>query len=73
MCKESLIGVEEYNDEPVFYCSSCHSLRILVDDRLADESWDGSYCAECGCTDISSCSIEEWLEKDAEIHRFIEK
>lgn len=35
----------EYNEEPVFYCSRCLSLTIM-------ESEGTLYCDECGNTDI---------------------
>ena len=54
----------EYDDEPVHYCRSCHSLNILIDDALADKDWDGSYCANCHSTDIGLCNIEEWLAEE---------
>ena len=54
----------EYDDEPVFYCRSCHSLHIVTDDSLADEFWDGTYCKECCSTDIGQCSMEEWEEEE---------
>lgn len=54
----------EYDDEPVHYCKSCHSLCILVDDALSDEDWDGAYCADCHSTDIGTCSIDEWLVEE---------
>ena len=46
---------EEYNEEPVFYCSRCHSLNIKMID-------DTDYCDECGSTDVSSGSIDEWIK-----------
>lgn len=54
---------EEY-DEMVYYCRSCHSLKILVDEDLASDSWDGSYCAKCHSTDIAQCTIGEWLAEE---------
>ena len=51
-------------DDNVYYCKSCHSLCILVDDTLASEDWDGSYCGKCHSTDIGTCSMEEWLAEE---------
>ena len=45
----------QYEDEPVFYCKHCHSLRIMVGDGFGD------YCDDCGSTDIGQCHINEWL------------
>lgn len=54
----------EYDDEPVHYCRRCHSLSILWDETQADGDWDGSYCKECGSTDIGTCDIDEWVEEE---------
>jgi len=54
---------EELN-EKVYYCQSCHSLKILVDDTWASDSWDGSYCGKCHSTNIGVCTIGEWLEEE---------
>nr|DAF16347.1 MAG TPA: hypothetical protein [Crassvirales sp.] len=45
-----------YNDEPVFYCKSCLSLRI----RAVPGLENAEFCDECNSTDIGQCSIEEW-------------
>lgn len=44
---------EDYNNEPVFYCSECLSLRI----RSLD---DIDYCDKCGSTSIEQTHISEW-------------
>ena len=54
---------EEYN-EPVYYCRSCHSLCVMIDEHLADEDWDGCYCGKCHSTDIAVCSIGDWLKEE---------
>ena len=54
---------EEYN-EPVYYCRSCHSLAVMVNEALADEDWDGSYCGKCHSTDIAVCSIGDWMAEE---------
>lgn len=51
-------------DELVYYCRSCHSLLVLVDETLADEHWDGSYCGKCHSADIGVCTIWEWLHEE---------
>lgn len=49
-------NLEDYNDEPVFYCKSCLSLRIK-----AVSTWqDLDYCDECGSTDVAQTDIETW-------------
>lgn len=47
---------EEYNEEPVFYCTHCLSLRIKALDSYVD------YCDNCGCTDIETTDIFTWRE-----------
>lgn len=47
--------INDYNSEPVKYCSRCYSLKIKY-----EESIDTEYCDECGCSDIIEASIEEW-------------
>lgn len=51
-------------EDVVFYCGKCHSLHILVDDTMADDEWDGSYCARCNSTDVRECTMEEWLAEE---------
>lgn len=46
----------EYNNEPVFYCKDCLSLKI----RDVEHIDDSEYCDECGSTDIGTANIEEW-------------
>ncbi len=57
------LTVEEYQ-EPVYYCKSCHSLYVLVDDTLETNTWDGSYCGKCFSTDIGVCTMGEWLAEE---------
>lgn len=45
-----------YNDEPVFYCKSCLSLKI----KTVASGLDLDYCDECGSTDIGQTDIETW-------------
>ena len=59
---------KNYDEEPVSYCAFCHSLHIVVDEEGAGDGWDGSYCKECGGTDIRECSIVEWLDEEARLH-----
>ena len=57
------LTVEDYQ-EPVFYCRSCHSLCVVVDETLVSDTWDGSYCGKCYSTDIGVCTMGEWLEEE---------
>lgn len=45
---------ENYNDEPVYYCPICLSLRIKIFDSSVD------YCDDCGHTEIKTTDIESW-------------
>lgn len=45
-----------YNDEPVFYCKSCLSLKIKTIPMMS--GFD--YCDKCGSTNIGETSIQEW-------------
>lgn len=56
---------DNYNDEPVFYCKHCLSLKIR-DVGLPDLL----YCDDCGSTDVESTSIEEWERKYKEKYGF---
>jgi len=49
---------EEYNNEPVFYCKNCLSLKVLSIEGVKDTD----FCDTCSSTDIGSCSIEEWRQ-----------
>ena len=51
-------------EEKVYYCTSCHSLCIVVDETLADDGWDGSYCAKCGNTHVGVTTMREWLAEE---------
>lgn len=42
-----------YNEEPVYYCTDCLSLRIKTVAGL-------DFCEHCGATRISTSNIEEW-------------
>ena len=62
--------IEDYNSEPVKYCSQCYSLKILYEEPI-----DFEYCATCGCSDILETSIEEWekLYSERYGHKYVEK
>lgn len=47
---------EEYNNEPVFYCKDCLSLRV----KTVTEGLDLDFCDDCGSTNIATAHIEEW-------------
>ena len=47
--------LDNYNEEPVYYCIHCLSLKIR-----SYEVCD--YCEECGSTDIAETTIDKWQE-----------
>lgn len=52
--KVDLAKIEDYNNEPVYYCKNCLSLRIMdLNDKI-------SFCDRCGSTEIGTCHIDEW-------------
>lgn len=61
---------DDYNSEPVRFCSKCLSLKIKYEEVL-----DMDCCGECGCTDITEDTIENWenLYKTRYGHPFISK
>lgn len=44
---------EDYNEEPVFYCTECLSLKIRSIDDI-------DYCDECSSTSIEQIDIYTW-------------
>lgn len=46
---------EEYNDEPVFYCTNCLSLSIANYSKAIP-----CYCSKCTSTNIEQTSIDDW-------------
>lgn len=45
-----------YNEEPVYYCTHCLSLRIKALDSFVD------FCDNCGSTDVETTDIFTWRE-----------
>lgn len=60
---------KEYDDEPVYYCTSCLSLRIKSIGITDDD--DACYCEDCGSTSIEQTDIFTWQELIS--NRFINK
>lgn len=44
----------DFNSEPVVYCSHCLSLKIMKLDDNVD------FCDNCGSTDTETTDIESW-------------
>ena len=57
--------IVDYNDEPVFFCTKCLSLRI----RSISGLEDSEYCDDCGSTNIDKCDIFEWENKYKALYR----
>ena len=53
---KNIMSKIDYEEEPIWYCKSCLSMRIL-NSSGTDEDIDGDptpcYCDDCGCTDIA--------------------
>lgn len=45
--------IEEYNDEPVYYCKHCLSLKVKIVGGY-------DFCDDCGSTHIETSHIEDW-------------
>lgn len=56
--QESKTKKEQYNQEPVHYCTHCLSLRVRT---VFGEDMD--YCDSCGSTNIEQTQIEAWEDK----------
>lgn len=46
---------KQYDEEPVIFCSKCLSLKIKHEDSVGVD-----YCLDCGCTDVTESTIEDW-------------
>lgn len=55
---DSIVLKDEYNNEPVFYCVKCLSLKI----RDIPYMSDSDYCDACGSTNIQQTHIDQWEE-----------
>ena len=64
MASETEDIIMEPDEENVFCCAGCHSLYILVDEGLATDDWDGSYCGKCGSCDIREVPFPVWQEEE---------
>lgn len=62
---------ESYDDEPVYYCRRCLSLKICQMPMVEDQS----YCEDCGNVSVAMSSFEEWDELYYEKygHHYLEK
>lgn len=59
---------EDYNNEPVYYCKNCLSLKIKVVGGY-------DFCDDCGSTHITTTHIEEWekLYEERYGNKFLEE
>lgn len=64
---ENLSEVNNFNEDPVFYCSHCLSLKVRQVNGV-------EFCDKCSSTDIETSSIEDWEKKYMEKygHKFVE-
>ena len=49
---------EAYNNEPVFYCKHCLSLKV----KSVPGMEELDYCDDCGATAIAQTDIETWRQ-----------
>lgn len=50
---------EEYNNEPVYYCKQCLSLKVLGIPGFTDLD----FCDDCGSSNIGRTNIWDWIDK----------
>ena len=64
---DSPIQGQSFNEEPVYYCAHCLSLKIREVNGL-------EFCDNCNSTDIETSSLQEWEEKYEQQygHKFIQ-
>lgn len=62
------LTIEDYNNEPVFYCKHCLSLKIKIVGGY-------DFCDDCGSTAIETTHIENWerLYEEQYGTRFLEE
>lgn len=56
MTDNGVLNTSEYNEEPVYYCENCLSLKIIDSDGIC-------FCDKCGSLDIACDSIFLWMKK----------
>jgi hypothetical protein len=49
---------KSYDDDPVYYCTRCLSLKIKPIPDIKGEN----YCCDCGTTLVSKTTIDKWKE-----------
>ena len=52
--REKALIKASYNEEPVFYCKHCLSLKVRTYNDIID------YCDDCGSTTIEKTNITSW-------------
>lgn len=55
-CLNQKTNSNEYNEEPVFYCKNCLSLKV----KIVPVDSDLDYCDDCGSTNIEHTNIHDW-------------
>jgi len=53
----------KYNEEPVYYCADCLSLKIVEEQGV-------TFCAECGSGQCNCDYIDVWRKKYREMYGF---
>lgn len=62
----SMDSSTNYNDEPVFYCKNCLSLKV----KTVASGLNLDYCDDCGSTDIVETHIDTWQNMYRERYGF---
>lgn len=52
-------SIENYNDEPIEYCNSCLSLK-LMESTSENNQTSICYCAKCGSVETEKAHITVW-------------
>ena len=60
--------IEDYNNEPVYFCKNCLSLKVKIVGGY-------DFCDDCGSTNIGTTHIENWekLYEERNGHKFLEE
>lgn len=57
------VPIEEIERDPVYYCKSCLSLKIINNTEVSVEGdEDASHCGDCGGAAIGKTTIAFWVD-----------
>lgn len=55
---------EDYNNEPIHYCSNC----LAINAKVLDDIEDIYMCQDCGNTDILETDVDTWNHMYVELY-----